>query len=192
MPDSESRDSTGTRERILDAALECAAEDGLGSVTNRRLASRAGVSLGTLTYHFQSQADVVREALARFVEGEVRRLEAIAETAGASTDPASALVAVQQLLSGDSGRRLAKLELYVASARDESLRAAAERCFAAYDEIVAHGLKTVGVEPTETVVRATVALIDGLQLRRLALADAGELEVADAVGLLIAGAVAGS
>lgn len=182
--------STGTRERILDAALEIAAEDGIGAVTNRRLATAAGVSLGTLTYHFSSQDDVVRESLTRFVEREVKRLELIAESTD-TADPQAALQAVQQLLSGESGRRLAKLELYVTAARDERLRGAAARCFEAYDGIVARGLESVGVEPRPIVVRSTVALIDGMQLRRLALADDSELAVADAVALLLAGAASG-
>lgn len=180
----------GTRERILEAALDCAAEEGLGSVTNRRLAARAGVSLGTLTYHFPSQDDVVLEALTRFVESEAERLRAIADEASTAADPTASLIAVQKMLSADSGRRLAKLELYLASARDSRLREAASSCYAAYDAIVAHGLKSVGIEPTETVVRSAMALIDGLQLRRLALGEEGDLEVAGAIGLILAGAAA--
>lgn len=188
MTDGATTQQANTRERILEAALECAAEGGISSVTNRSLAARAGVSLGTLTYHFPAQEEVVREALTRFVEGEADRLEALGAQVESGGDPAAAITAVEKLLSGESGRRLAKLELYVTSARDERLREATRRCFAAYDATVERGLEALGVEPTETLIRSLVALIDGLQLRRLALGDTGELSIAEAVGLLLAGA----
>lgn len=174
------------RERILDAALDCAADDGIASLTNRRIAARASVSLGTLTYHFNSQEEVLHEAMTRFVAAEVQRLETI-QNESAGDDPQVALVAVQKLLSGDSGRRIAKFELYAAAARDERLRAGALRCYEAYDAVVAKGLTSIGIEPSEVVVRSTVALIDGLQLRRLALAE-DQLEIAEAAALLLAGA----
>jgi DNA-binding transcriptional regulator YbjK len=176
------------RDRILDAALEIVADEGVGRLSNRSLASRAGVSLGTLTYHFESQNDVLREALTRFVDSEAARLETITSASESKEDPEAALTAVQALLSGESGRRLAKLELYLAAARAPELSEAAQRCFDAYDAVVAKGLASIGVDASELYVRSIVALIDGLQLRRLSLGDTDELPVAEAIGLLLRGA----
>lgn len=178
------------RDRILDAALEIVADEGVGRLTNRSLAAKAGVSLGTLTYHFGSQNDVLREALTRFVESEAARLETITTATGAAENPEVALVAVQKLLSGESGRRLAKLELYLAAARAPELSESARRCFDAYDAVVAQGLRSIGADASELNVRSIVALIDGLQLRRLSLGDTEELPVAEAIGLLLRGAAA--
>ncbi len=44
--------TTDTRERILHATLRTIAEQGVGAVSNRRVAAAAGVALGSLTYHF--------------------------------------------------------------------------------------------------------------------------------------------
>ena len=65
-----------TRERILRATLALLAEEGTAALSNRRIAAAADVSLGSLTYHFPSQASLLREALLLYVGEEVARLEA--------------------------------------------------------------------------------------------------------------------
>ena len=40
------------RERILAAALDLIAEEGVAGVSHRKIAARAGVPLGSMTYHF--------------------------------------------------------------------------------------------------------------------------------------------
>lgn len=51
-----------TRARILQAALDIMIEDGIRSVRNRAVAKRAGVSLGSTTYHFQSIEELILSA----------------------------------------------------------------------------------------------------------------------------------
>ena len=70
--------SSDTRERILRATVELIGEEGVPAVTNRRVAGAAGVALGSLTYHFPSQVDLLRESLLLFVGEEVARQEEIA------------------------------------------------------------------------------------------------------------------
>src|SRR2546429_9284587 len=84
-----------TRERILLATLRLIGEHGVGAVTNRRVATAAGVALGSLTYHFPSQAELLRETLSRYVDEELRRISDIAarlqgitpEQAGGEAEP---------------------------------------------------------------------------------------------------------
>ncbi|WP_354671030.1 TetR family transcriptional regulator [Streptomyces sp. MA15] len=47
--------------RILDAALEVAAEEGARRVNHRRVAARAGVPLGSVTYYFPTAEKLVVE-----------------------------------------------------------------------------------------------------------------------------------
>lgn len=54
-----------TRERILRAALEAFSEDGFDGATTREIASRAGVPLGLLQYHFGGKARLWRAAVDR-------------------------------------------------------------------------------------------------------------------------------
>jgi AcrR family transcriptional regulator len=50
-----------TRTALLDAAIECLVEEGYAKTTTRRIAERAGVSPGTVQYHFTSKAQLLGE-----------------------------------------------------------------------------------------------------------------------------------
>ena len=54
-----------TTRRILDAALELFNERGVGVVSTRAIAERAGVSSGNLHYHFAGKQAIVRALLER-------------------------------------------------------------------------------------------------------------------------------
>jgi AcrR family transcriptional regulator len=51
-----------TRTALLDAAVDCLAEEGYARTTKRRIAERAGVSSGALQHHFASKAELLGEA----------------------------------------------------------------------------------------------------------------------------------
>ena len=54
--------------RILDATLEVIVEHGVHRTTHRRIAARAQVPLGSVTYHFTNLDDVLARAFARLME----------------------------------------------------------------------------------------------------------------------------
>lgn len=56
------------RERILAAALDLIAEEGVAGVSHRRIAARADVPLGSMTYHFTGIDQLLREAFTGFAE----------------------------------------------------------------------------------------------------------------------------
>lgn len=176
-----------TRERILDAALELIAERGLVAVTNRNLAAAAQVSLGSLTYHFASQEELLRETLLRFVGGEAERLRGIAAELRAGAEPQTVLERLQSVLATEPGRRIAKQELYLYAARHPDLHEASVACFAAYDDVVAAALDALGIRRDDPrLASVAVAVIDGLQTRRFATGDRGDaMPAADALLLLL-------
>jgi AcrR family transcriptional regulator len=51
--------STGTRERILDAALSMFNSEGVHAVTTRHVAAHLGISPGNLYYHFANKEEIV-------------------------------------------------------------------------------------------------------------------------------------
>ena len=161
----------GARERILRATLELIAADGVGAVTNRRVATAAGVSLGSLTYHFASQTELLHESLMLYVEEETTRREEIAREL-AMREPSVAEVAqeIERLVAGaaDIAQQIAELELHLHAARDPALREASRRCFAAHEQIAAAALATLGVSHSEHAAATVVALMTGLAVRRLA------------------------
>ncbi|MGP4002341.1 TetR/AcrR family transcriptional regulator [Streptomyces sp. 8N706] len=165
----------GTRERIIRAVLRIIGEHGVAGVTNRRIAREAGVSLGSVTYHFATQNDLLRESLRSFVAEETRRFTELAarhQCDAIDVVEASALVGQVAANTSFDSEHIAPFELYIQAGRDPALRAAADECFAAYDRLAASILSALGVPDPERAARAAVALVVGIQLRRLATGSA--------------------
>ena len=181
----------GTRQSIIDAVLRIIGEDGVAGVTNRRIAKEAGISLGSVTYHFETQHELLRESLLHFVAEETQRLTELADQCQSDgIDRGEAATMVEQVAGGaefDDSRRIAPFELYVQAGRDERLRAAAAECFGAYDRLAAQILTGLGVPDAERVAGTAVALVFGLQLRRLATGSCAE-DLVDSLLLLARGA----
>lgn len=179
-----------TRERILRAVLSVIGADGVAGVTNRRVAREAGVSLGSITYHFATQRDLQREALLLFVREETERLAAMAQAHGGEPGSiADAAALVEQVAESTTfGREeLAPLELYLQAGRDPDLRDAAAECFAAYDRVAHTVLAGLGVADPERLAGPVIALLAGLQLRRLATGATGGTGIGDALTMLVRG-----
>lgn len=180
-----------TRQRIIAAVLHIIGSDGVAAVTNRRIAKEAGVSLGSVTYHFETQHELLRESLLHFVREETRRFTALADRCqsdGVDIEGAAALAG--QVAGGTAfdSEHIAPFELYAEAGRDERLREAAAEAFAAYDRLAAQILTCLDVPDAERLAPTTVALVMGLQLRRLATGAPAE-DLVDALLLLGRGAI---
>ncbi|GAA2726599.1 TetR/AcrR family transcriptional regulator [Actinocorallia aurantiaca] len=181
------------RERLLDAALRLIAEHGVGALTNRRVAAAAGVSLGTLTYHFGSQTDLLRECLDRFADAEIDRITGAAlALADAGLSPAQAADEVQRAIVAfaNGPEQVAHLELHLQAARDPGLRPAAERSITAYDRLATSILTALGIARPEHHAPTIVTLLYGLAVRRLATGDAAATGTAEALRTVLAGVLA--
>lgn len=94
------RYSTGdrTKDRLIDAAGELAAERGFGSVSTRDIAKRAGENVGSIHYHFGSKdglfEEVVNLALKPQVDNPLSRV--LADYEGSLDDPAVKAEAVRR------------------------------------------------------------------------------------------------
>ncbi|MFC4603132.1 TetR/AcrR family transcriptional regulator [Rhodococcus kronopolitis] len=182
--------STTVREKILAAVLQVVGTDGIGAVTNRRIAAQAQVSLGSITYHFPSQTDMLRDALLGFVTEETARLTELAEQYrdhGLSVQDAASLTEQVVRDLGWAAERVAPFDLYIQAGRDPALQGAAAECFAAYDTLTVTILEALGVPNAAVIAPTLVATIAGLQLRRLATGGAGT-DVSTAILLLVGGA----
>lgn len=56
------------RQRIIDATVDVIAEVGVAGTTHRKIAMRAGVPLGSLTYHFTGLDELLHAAFERVAE----------------------------------------------------------------------------------------------------------------------------
>ncbi|MFJ3306616.1 TetR/AcrR family transcriptional regulator [Streptomyces sp. NPDC086549] len=186
--------STPMRQRIITAVLQIIGEGGVAALTNRRIAKAAGVSLGSVTYHFATQHDLLRESLLHFVREEARHFTELADqcqTDSLAIEDAASLAGQVACGTALDSAHLAPFELYLHAGRDERLREAASEAFTAYDRLATQILTALGVPNAERLAATTVALVMGLQLRRLATGSPAD-DLVDALLLLAPGAAARS
>ncbi|MFY0566024.1 TetR/AcrR family transcriptional regulator [Archangium lansingense] len=111
------------RDRIIDAALAVIAEGGVAGTSHRRVADRAGVPLGSMTYHFTSMDELLREAFTRFATRLSERFTARLE---AAADLDALVEAVVHLVHADltagPDDLVLTLELYTLAARQPAFR----------------------------------------------------------------------
>lgn len=165
----------GARERILAAAVERIASDGIDDVRIARIAMDAGVSASLVHYHFETREALLAEALEYSFElaGDVR----IGQGEGEARDHAHQLAAmIDQCLPfpGMLERDfILWIELWLRASRHPSLRPTASRLYARmhdwFAEAIGAGIAS-GVFRASDVDRLTdrtLALLDGFGIRVL-------------------------
>jgi TetR/AcrR family transcriptional regulator, regulator of biofilm formation and stress response len=120
------RDPEARRQRIITAAVRVIAEVGVGNVTHRRIATVAGVPLGSTTYYFPTLDDLVAAALREAVEYSRAGLETWAEELIVSRDLPATFVDLAHRYLADRGQALLEYEVCLAAARSPELRPAAQ------------------------------------------------------------------
>jgi len=166
----------GARERILAAAVERIASDGIDDVRIARIAMDAGVSTSLVHYHFETREALLEQALEYSFElaGDVR----IGDEEGAAPTHTRRLAAmVDQCLPypGELERDwILWVELWLRAVRHAELRPTAARLYARmrrwFAEAIAAGAAAgefdKGADPQRTADRV-LALCDGFGVRAL-------------------------
>ena len=166
----------GARERILSAAVERIASDGIDDVRIARIAMDAGVSSSLVHYHFETREALLEQALEYSFElaGDVR----IGDEEGAAPTHTRRLAAmVDQCLPypGELERDwILWVELWLRAVRHAELRPTAARLYARmrrwFAEAIAAGAAAgefdKGADPQRTADRV-LALCDGFGVRAL-------------------------
>ena len=174
---------------MTDALIRVVVQQGLDAVSIRAVARAAGVSIGTVQYHFATKDDLLLAAYERAIDQVSARARAVA-----AQDPAPGAYIrslLRELLPLDE-RREAELRVALAfSARSvysprltelysEGYRALVDAVAGALEQAVARGEAASGVEPRRDATEA-VAVADGLAWHRLcapAVLTAGAAEAA--------------
>ncbi|MFG3254862.1 TetR/AcrR family transcriptional regulator [Streptomyces sp. NPDC048172] len=148
------------RDRIIDAALDLIAEEGLARVSHRRIAARAGVPLGSMTYHFGGIDELVREAFRRFTDHMVAVFDAHLAAPADRDEAREAVADLVHLMSEGSQRDLVLTqELYTLAARQPSYRELTQ-------EWMRRSRVHLGKHFDPHTARQLDALIEGLTLHR--------------------------
>ena len=156
-----------TRERIIDAALEVLREVGHGQFSVQKVARRAGVYQGNITYYWPRRRDLVLALAARVIEDyRVAALSALGDDAADPEQRAQAAVRalVEQAVQADRVRVLP--ELWSMANADPQIAAAV---IAAHDDAISGMLRSLGLgddapcaADVQRVLLVTGAAIQGL------------------------------
>jgi TetR/AcrR family transcriptional regulator, regulator of biofilm formation and stress response len=111
------------RSRIIDAALDVIAEKGVAGTTHRRVAAEADVPLGSMTYHFASMDELLREAFTRFAEsGNARFSRALAAAGNREEAQAAVVDLITGTVDGSFRDLVLTHELYTLAVREPAFR----------------------------------------------------------------------
>ncbi|WP_434600266.1 TetR/AcrR family transcriptional regulator [Streptomyces sp. A5-4] len=142
------------------AALDLIADEGVAGISHRKVAARAGVPLGSMTYHFQSMDEVLHEAFTRFSDSVV---EVFQQRLGAAGTPDEAREAVADLIhhlsSGNQRELVLTHELYTLAARQPAYRELTRAWMHRSRRILEQHF-------TSDTARQLDALIEGLSIHR--------------------------
>lgn len=120
---SEGKRGNSTRDALLDAALRVAVVHGVRGITHRKVATEAGISLGSTNYHFSSIDDLVLEAFRRFSLQERYRYDEMFRSARTTQDVIDAVLASVDGQHENVDRAILLYELYAQGVRDPRYRA---------------------------------------------------------------------
>jgi AcrR family transcriptional regulator len=164
------------RERILEAACDLIAADGIDDVRIARVAMRAGASTALVHHYFSTREELLEQALLHSFEqvGDERFAEADGE---ATTATAALAEAIEECLPRPGRYErdwVLWVELWLRAAREPDLRPLAASLYARYHEWLEDVLKR-GIESGEfkapddlpELTDRAMALLDGLGLRAL-------------------------
>jgi AcrR family transcriptional regulator len=161
------------RDLLAAAALAVLDDQGIGALTHRAVAERAGVPAPSLAYYFPTKESLVEAALDRMVDRELEQFSALADALGPSDESSEQLGAIlaqalESLVRDARESQLAQFEVLVHVARGGAEDGAAARWLRAYDQLAERLLALVGVPEPRTAASVAVPAAFGLVLRQLA------------------------
>jgi AcrR family transcriptional regulator len=163
-----------TRERILEAACDLIAEDGIDEVRIARVAMRAGASTALVHHYFSTREELLEQALIHSFEAAGDERFGDDRAAASATEGLARAIRDCLPLPGAQEREwVLWVELWLRAVRDPELRPIAAELYRRYREWLAAAIRAgvdsgefEAVDP-EQVADHAMALLDGAGLRAL-------------------------
>jgi AcrR family transcriptional regulator len=168
------------RARLLDATIECLAEQGYGQMSTNDVVRRAAVSRGALAHHFPTKTDLVKAAAQRLLDRRAEEFRArFAALPAARRTPAEALAVLWSFYDDPSA--VALVELTVAARTDPELRivvgSVPEQIASTTNEVFTEFFPDLAALPfADESLRAVHALFTGLVVSAMATGGGGEAD----------------
>lgn len=169
---SQEERSAATRERLLNATIDCLVESGFAGTTTTEVVKRAGVSRGAQVHHYPTKAELVQSAIEHLSARQGEELRREYEALSTKKDTLS--TAIDLLWTVYTGPMfVAGMELIVGARTDPELRPAlttlqnslSEGLRTSYRQIA--GPNSVNRGAWRDVFELTIALMHGLALRKM-------------------------
>jgi DNA-binding transcriptional regulator YbjK len=167
------------RRLILRATLRVIADDGLGSVTHRRVAEVAGIPFSSITYWYSSRAELISAAFRNYLDDITAFLDDLeSEFSGRGAgDLLDFLVELSRREFSDPNMVRAEYELILAAAREPELA----RMLVAWERLaigrLAELLEALGAPRPVEAARTVLHLMRGNDLDRLTRPEATEADL---------------
>ncbi len=168
--------ATDARARILEAACDLIASDGIDDVRIARVAIRARASTALVHHYFSTREELLEQALLHSYEtaGEERFAEGAEEDSTATAGLARAIDACMPFPGSQERDWTLWVELWLRAVRDPQMRPLAADLYARYREWI-ESLIEAGVESgewdpqrePEEIAELAIAVIDGAGVRAL-------------------------
>lgn len=170
----ESSERGANRERILRAALDVVAREGVDKVTHRSVATRASVSPGTVTYHFSTREDLVRQAFALYVtDYEQSLVHVLTERPlNSAGDIISFLISVTALDPAATDLATIEYEMLAYSGRDEDTKMRVAGWSRALEGWLTDPLEALGARRPMEAARQLMAVCRGSEFEVMARSQA--------------------
>ena len=177
------------RERILEAACDLIAAEGIDDVRIARVAMRAGASTALVHHYFSTREELLEQAVLHSFE--LAADERFAEDGGRASSAVAGLTqAIDECLPLPGRLRrdwVLWVELWLRAAREPNLRPVAARLYERYHEwlaeVIARGVRSgefTAPADLGAFTDTVMAMLDGLGLRALLADPAMELDTARA------------
>jgi AcrR family transcriptional regulator len=154
-----------TQVQILDAALAIITEDGVRGASMRKVAERAEVSLGLLSYHFEDKQELITSALSLSCTRLLEVSEAALEPVGG--DPHTRLFSYvrgpffEDFLADDY--LALRITVWAVARTDEAIAAVEEQFFSQYVDRLAELIQVARPEVSDVDARNTAIDVSALQ-----------------------------
>jgi AcrR family transcriptional regulator len=156
--------ATGTRRRLLDAAVALIEEGGYGAASVIAIVERAGVAAGTLYRHFASKEELFVEVFRAICDRELQAMRAAAESMASSASEVDRLETVLAIFAHRALRRPRLAWALIAEPVDPLVDAERLAYRARYAALIAEALRRAieaGELPTQNVQLTAAALVGG-------------------------------
>ncbi|MEO3888423.1 TetR family transcriptional regulator [Nonomuraea sp. B5E05] len=158
------------RQRVVDAALEVIAEQGLRGLTHRAVDARAGLPPGSASSCFRTRRALLEGVLERMLELDEMALVQLPADAWSSRAQATATMVglLEHWLGPARTRTRARMQLYLDAGDGALLRAELDAAGERFVRMAADGMQAVGVPDAGRAARMLVAQLDGVLFDALA------------------------